>query len=80
MGKLNFAVDEASLLRAYKISSLSPTKWEEVDHDLDGTPAGAVLASFPGSGSDNEGDPLGLGATINVKEMDTESISQRLLC
>ena len=35
--------------------------WEEVDHDLDDSIAGALTSP---TGSDGEGDPLGLGAII----------------
>ncbi|KAJ7039787.1 exocyst complex component sec5 [Mycena alexandri] len=70
MPKFNFDTDEASILKAYKISSLYPTKWEEIDHELENSFAGALTST---GASDGEGDPLGLGATINVKEMDMES-------
>ncbi|KAJ7145330.1 exocyst complex component sec5 [Mycena crocata] len=71
MPKFNFDTDEAALLKAYKISTLYPTKWEEIDHELENSFAGA-LTSTGGSG-DGEGDPLGLGTPINAKEMDIES-------
>ncbi|KAJ7770499.1 exocyst complex component sec5 [Mycena metata] len=71
MPKFNFDTDEASILKAYKISSLYPTKWEEIDHELENSFAGALTST--GASTDGEGDPLGLGATINVKEMDIES-------
>ncbi|CAK5272889.1 unnamed protein product [Mycena citricolor] len=70
MPKLNFNTDEASLLKAYKISTLYPTKWEEVDHELENSIAGALASNANGEG---EGDPLGLGATVNVRDMDMES-------
>lgn len=69
MGRLKLEIDEATLLRQYKISTLEPQKWEEVDHDLGDSLAGA-LTSPTGEG---EGDPLGLGAIIDVKNMDMES-------
>ncbi|KAF7349293.1 Exocyst complex component SEC5 [Mycena sanguinolenta] len=71
MPKFNFNTDEAALLKAYKISSLYPTKWEEIDHDLEDSVASAITSTGPSG--DGEGDPLGLGATINVKDMDMES-------
>ncbi|KAJ6486945.1 exocyst complex component sec5 [Mycena sanguinolenta] len=71
MPKFNFNTDEAALLKAYKISSLYPTKWEEIDHDLEDSVASAITSAGPSG--DGEGDPLGLGATINVKDMDMES-------
>jgi exocyst complex component 2 len=60
MGRLNFSVDEASLLKAYRVSSLAPTKWEDVDHEdsLAGQLAG------PAGSVEGEGDPLGLGAFV----------------
>ncbi|KAJ7695444.1 exocyst complex component Sec5-domain-containing protein [Mycena rosella] len=71
MPKFNFNTDEASLLKAYKISSLYPTKWEEIDHELENSFAGALTST--GASGDGEGDPLGLGTMINAKDMDIES-------
>ncbi|KAJ7275010.1 exocyst complex component sec5 [Mycena rebaudengoi] len=71
MPKFNFNTDEAALLKAYKISSLYPTKWEEIDHELENSFAGALTNTGPNA--DGEGDPLGLGTYVNVKEMDIES-------
>ncbi|KAF8189835.1 exocyst complex component Sec5-domain-containing protein [Mycena galopus ATCC 62051] len=71
MPKFNFDTDEAALLKAYKISSLYPTKWEEVDHEFEDSLASAITRT--GASGDIEGDPLGLVTTINVKEMDMES-------
>ncbi|TRM60363.1 exocyst complex component Sec5-domain-containing protein [Schizophyllum amplum] len=70
MPKLNFDVDEATLLKAYKISSLRPTQWEEIDHDLEDSVAGSLAnASTEGDG----GDPLGIGSSVNVRDMDMET-------
>ena len=71
MGRLNFATDEASLLKAYKISTLSPTKWEEVDHELEDSVSGALTG--PSSSTEAEGDPLGLGSSVSLKDMDMQS-------
>ncbi|KAG6827599.1 hypothetical protein H0H92_011172 [Tricholoma furcatifolium] len=68
MPKLNFDVDEATLLKAYKISTLRPSKWEEIDHELGDSVAGALTSST----GDGDGDPLGLGMHVNVREMDME--------
>ncbi|KAF8634820.1 hypothetical protein AX17_004072 [Amanita inopinata Kibby_2008] len=73
MPKLNFDIDEATLLKAYKISSLTPTKWEEVDHDFEDSLAG-VMMSPTGSSADGEPiDPLGLENHVSVRDMDMES-------
>ncbi|KAH9171067.1 exocyst complex component Sec5-domain-containing protein [Lactarius sanguifluus] len=69
MGRLNFSIDEASLLKAYRISSLVPAKWEDVDHE--DSIAGQLAG--PTASSEGEGDPLGLGAFVDVKDMDMES-------
>ncbi|KAF7289907.1 Exocyst complex component SEC5 [Mycena indigotica] len=69
MPKFNFDTDEAALLKAYKISSLYPTQWEEVDHELENSFAGALTST----GDDPSSDPLGIGTRVNVKEMDLES-------
>ncbi|PPQ75995.1 hypothetical protein CVT26_005947, partial [Gymnopilus dilepis] len=61
MPRLNFDVDEATLLQTYKVGSLTPTKWEEVDHELAESVAGALLS--PSTAGEGEGDPLGLGNT-----------------
>ncbi|KAG1759151.1 exocyst complex component Sec5-domain-containing protein [Suillus occidentalis] len=61
--------DEASILKAYKLSSQNPTKWEEIDHDLE-DPLSDLLAS---QSNDGDGDPLGLGGVIDLTSLDTES-------
>ncbi|KAG6831153.1 hypothetical protein H0H87_006083 [Tephrocybe sp. NHM501043] len=68
MSKLNFDVDEAALLKAYNISSLRPPKWEDIDHELEDSVAGALT----NTSSDGEGDPLGIGGYVNVREMGME--------
>ncbi|KZT28105.1 hypothetical protein NEOLEDRAFT_1233888 [Neolentinus lepideus HHB14362 ss-1] len=71
MGRLKLEADEATLLRHYKISTLEPTKWEQVDHDIGDSLAGALAS--PTSTSEGEGDPLGLGPGIDLKSLDMES-------
>ncbi|TFK49428.1 hypothetical protein OE88DRAFT_1703099 [Heliocybe sulcata] len=71
MGRLKLETDEATLLRHYKISTLEPTKWEEVDHDMGDSLAGALAS--PTTTSDGEGDPLGLGSMVDLKSLDMES-------
>ncbi|KAJ4468807.1 exocyst complex component sec5 [Lentinula aciculospora] len=75
MPKLNFDADEATLLKAYKISSLNPMQWEDIDHDLEDSVAGALLFS----NNDMEGDPLGIGSDVNLKEMGMESKASVLI-
>ncbi|KAI0249742.1 exocyst complex component Sec5-domain-containing protein [Lactifluus subvellereus] len=75
MDRLNFSVDEASLLRTYRISSLSPTKWEDVDHE--DSLAGQLVG--PSGSGEGEGDPLGLGAFVDVRDMNMESRAAVLL-
>lgn len=69
MGKINFTADEASILKAYKLSSQNPTKWEEIDHDLE-DPLSDLLTS---QSNDGDGDPLDLGGVIDLTSLDTES-------
>lgn len=71
MPRLNFDIDEATLLKAYKISTLTPTKWEEVDHELEDSVAGALLS--PTSGNESEGDPLNLGSNVSVRDLDMDT-------
>lgn len=40
---------------------MTPRKWEDVDHELSGSVAGALT---PGLSADGEQDPLGLGRRI----------------
>ncbi|KAJ3732617.1 exocyst complex component sec5 [Lentinula guzmanii] len=75
MPKLNFDADEATLLKAYKISSLTPMQWENIDHDLEDSIAGALLSST----NEMEGDPLGIGSDVNLREMDMESKASVLI-
>ncbi|KAG9311750.1 exocyst complex component Sec5-domain-containing protein [Chiua virens] len=58
--RISVGVDEASLLKAYKITTLSPTKWEDADYELE-DPLSDIVTSV---GGDGDGDPLGLGATV----------------
>lgn len=71
MGRLNSSIDEASLLKAYKISSLAPTKWEDVDHE--DSLAGQLVGPSGSLGVEGEGDPLGLGGFVDVQDFDMES-------
>ncbi|TFY80240.1 hypothetical protein EWM64_g3773 [Hericium alpestre] len=68
MPRLNFTTDEAALLKTYKISTLAPKKWEEVDHE--DSIAGQLASP---TGSEGEGDPLGLGVFIDTKDMSMEA-------
>ncbi|KAG2003313.1 hypothetical protein CC2G_003924 [Coprinopsis cinerea AmutBmut pab1-1] len=71
MPKLNFDIDEATLLKAYKISSLNPPRWEEVDHELEDSVAGALLS--PTAGNEGEGDPLNLGSNVSLRDLDMDT-------
>ncbi|KAL0958155.1 hypothetical protein HGRIS_000321 [Hohenbuehelia grisea] len=68
MPQSGFSVDEVTLLKAYKLSTLNPSKWEEVDHD-----DGAADVLSPTSEERVEHDVLGLGARVNIKELSPES-------
>ncbi|KAG9001171.1 hypothetical protein FRB93_012253 [Tulasnella sp. JGI-2019a] len=69
--RLNTQIDEAALLKAYRVTSLEPTEWEDVDHDTIDSLAGAITSA--GSSSSDPGmDPLGLGAVIDVRDMSLE--------
>ncbi|KAG6333020.1 hypothetical protein ID866_6073 [Astraeus odoratus] len=70
-GKVNLGVDEASLLKAYKLGSLNPSKWEEVDYDVEDVPS-EILTS---SGGDGDDDALGLGGVIDLTGLDAETRS-----
>lgn len=72
MPRLNFDIDEATLLKAYKISSLTPSKWEEVDHDFEESVASSLLSPSATGEREREGDPLGLGPAKSVKDVDME--------
>ncbi|KAF9266066.1 hypothetical protein L218DRAFT_956455 [Marasmius fiardii PR-910] len=50
-------------------------KWEEVDHELEDSLAGALT----NAGGEREGDPLGIGSGVNVKDMDLESKASVLI-
>lgn len=70
MTKLNFDVDDGDLLKAYKLTTASPTKWEEVGEDLDDA---MMVMSPTGGGSEYENDPLGLQATVDLRNLDPET-------
>ncbi|CAK9785848.1 unnamed protein product [Cutaneotrichosporon oleaginosum] len=64
---MSYVLDEAALLKAYSLSSLNPSQWEQVDHGQ------GPLATLEG-GSGEEMDPLGLrGRLSTVGEMDLKT-------
>ncbi|KAI0371254.1 hypothetical protein BV20DRAFT_1120669 [Pilatotrama ljubarskyi] len=67
MGRLNVDIDDDTLLKAYKLSSVSATRWEEVEQDADSAVPGLT------GPAENDTDPLGLGATIDLRDMDAET-------
>ncbi|KAH9849599.1 exocyst complex component Sec5-domain-containing protein [Lenzites betulinus] len=67
MGRLNVDIDDDTLLKAYKLSSPSATRWEEVEQDADNAVPGLTGVA------ENDTDPLGLGATIDLRDMDAET-------
>ncbi|KAH9941188.1 exocyst complex component Sec5-domain-containing protein [Epithele typhae] len=71
MVKLNFDIDEDALLKTYKLSSVSATRWEEVDQEMDQ----AVLTGP----AEVDTDPLGLGTAIDLRELDSETKTQVLI-
>ncbi|KAI0702034.1 exocyst complex component Sec5-domain-containing protein [Cerioporus squamosus] len=58
MGRLNFDIDDDALLKAYKLSSISATRWEEIEEDTDNAVPGIT------GPTETDTDPLGLGATV----------------
>jgi exocyst complex component 2 len=89
MPKLNLNFDEAAILKAYKISSLKPScdpfvlclfaadslprKWEDVDHELADSVAGALVDAGAKS-SEMDGDPLGLRSRVKYVQFSPESL------
>ncbi|OSD08742.1 hypothetical protein PYCCODRAFT_1448893 [Trametes coccinea BRFM310] len=67
MGRLNIDIDDDTLLKAYKLSSISATRWEEVDQDSDNTVPGLT------GPAEVDTDPLGLGATVDLRDLDAET-------
>ncbi|KAF8318792.1 hypothetical protein DL93DRAFT_2054306 [Clavulina sp. PMI_390] len=73
MGRLNFDVDEATLLSTYRISSLNPTRWEDIDHE-DDMPLSSAMMDTPSAQNAEYVDPLGLNnGAIDTRNMDSES-------
>lgn len=54
--------DEAAILRTYRLHSLEPTSWEDVDHEAEGGVVGTLAGAADTSGND-EPDPLGFGGS-----------------
>ncbi|RPD65706.1 hypothetical protein L226DRAFT_557688 [Lentinus tigrinus ALCF2SS1-7] len=67
MGRLNFDIDDDALLKAYKLSSISATRWEEIEEDADNAVPGLT------GPTETDTDPLGLGATVDLRDMDSET-------
>lgn len=70
MAHLGMDVDEATLLKAYRLESLEPTSFQDVDHADDDTPATAGLTA------NDEPDPLGLHSRIATRHLPKELRSQ----
>ncbi|KAG9019960.1 hypothetical protein FS837_008730, partial [Tulasnella sp. UAMH 9824] len=71
MGRFKVQVDEATLLKAYRIESLEPQEWQDVDHETIDSLAGGMTSSASSS-NDAASDPLGLGAIVDVTGMSME--------
>ncbi|KAG8911204.1 hypothetical protein FRC00_006898, partial [Tulasnella sp. 408] len=71
MGRFKVQVDEATLLKAYRIESLEPQEWQDVDHETIDSLAGGMTSSAS-STNDAASDPLGLGAIVDVTGMSME--------
>ncbi|PSR78598.1 hypothetical protein PHLCEN_2v7345 [Hermanssonia centrifuga] len=69
MIKLNFDIDDGALLKTYKLSTSAPTKWEETGDELDDV----VLMSPTGGISELDADPLGLGTSVDLRDMDLDT-------
>ncbi|CDO75740.1 hypothetical protein BN946_scf184921.g16 [Trametes cinnabarina] len=67
MGRLNIDIDDDTLLKAYKLSSISATRWEEVEEDPDSAVPGLT------GPAEVDTDPLGLGATVDLRDLDAET-------
>ncbi|EJD54829.1 hypothetical protein AURDEDRAFT_179883 [Auricularia subglabra TFB-10046 SS5] len=74
MPRLNLTLDEATLLKAYRVSSLRPGQWEDIDHEAGNSLAGALTSEREG-----ESDPLGLLRGIDVEGMDIETKASILI-
>ncbi|TCD67800.1 hypothetical protein EIP91_011928 [Steccherinum ochraceum] len=69
MSRLNFDIDDAALLKTYKLSSAQPRQWEETEEELDE----AVLMSPAGGTTESDSDPLGLGGFLDIRNMDSDT-------
>ncbi|KAG8954915.1 hypothetical protein FRC04_010399 [Tulasnella sp. 424] len=78
MGRFKVQVDEATLLKAYRIESLDPQEWQDVDHETIDSLAGGMTSSGS-STNDAASDPLGLGAVVDVTEMSMEQKASVLI-
>ncbi|GMK54888.1 hypothetical protein CspeluHIS016_0114740 [Cutaneotrichosporon spelunceum] len=56
---MSYALDEAALLKAYNLGTLSPSEWEDVDHGQ------GPLATLE-AGSSDEMDPMGLRGRLST--------------
>lgn len=67
-------VDEAALLRKYRMRTLDPARWEDVDYEAEGGLIGDMTSGMPQSasgtvggdktGTKDEPDPLGLKGSV----------------
>lgn len=61
-------IDEVALLRKYRLRSINPTRWEDVDYEAEGGFIGNLSDGVGGTsllaGGRDEPDPLGLRHSI----------------
>ncbi|KJA16670.1 hypothetical protein HYPSUDRAFT_71229 [Hypholoma sublateritium FD-334 SS-4] len=67
---LKFDIDQQALLNLYRISSLQPSKWEEIDEGADSGQALGVM---------NDDDPLGLVTEPSWRDLDEDRRATTLL-
>lgn len=51
-------------------------QWEDVDHELEDSVAGALIS--PSGGTEGDGDPLGLGGTIKYVGSTSSTVAECL--
>ncbi|CCA74454.1 related to Exocyst complex component Sec5 [Serendipita indica DSM 11827] len=67
MVRLSNGVTDEALLKTYRIGSLNPTKWEDVDHEGSDSVAAAIVDS--GNPENDNLDALGLGTQVDITRM-----------
>ncbi|EJT99244.1 hypothetical protein DACRYDRAFT_96078 [Dacryopinax primogenitus] len=79
MAPLNLQADQAALLKAYRIHTLEPQAWEDIEHDLDENGIVAGVANPIAREAEEDALGIGRGRGVDLGKLDLETRASILL-